>query len=124
MEKGDKMKFKKISQEELQNLIDSGEAKRVHFISPDKTLKPRGSLKKESIGLVILERLLSNFEHWSDPSYSDNPDIGALLYYLKDNLDSEVSAAWNEFLKMVNSNKSEEEMWKDFWERRDNELSM
>lgn len=124
MEKGVEMKFKKMSQEELEKLIKSGKAKKVHFIGPDRILKPRGSLKKESIGLVILERLLSNFEHWSNPSYSDNPDIGALLYHLKNNLDSEVSATWNEFLKMVNSNKSEQEMWRDFWERRDNEISM
>ena len=112
-----------ISKEKMDELIKSGKAKKVHFISPDMVLKPRGSMKKESIGLVILERLLSNFEHWSNPSYSDNPDIGALLYHLKNNLDSEVTATWNEFLKMINSGKSEQEMWKDFWARRDNETN-
>lgn len=115
------MKFKTMSKEELEELIKSGKAKQVHLIGCERTLKPRGSLQKESIGLVILERLISNYQHWSNPKYSDNPDIGALLYHLKNNLDSEVSAAWNEFLKMVNSNKSEEEMWKDFWNRRDEE---
>ena len=124
MEKGiNEMKTTNLSKEELQKLIDSGKARKVHLINADRILKPRGSLKKESIGLVILERLLSNFEHWNNPSYSDNPDVGALLYHLKNNLDSEVSAAWNEFLKMVNSNKSEKEIWKDFWDRRDNETN-
>jgi hypothetical protein len=120
MEKGvQRMKMKVIPKEELEKLIKSGKAKQVHLIGCGRTLKPRGSLKKESIGLTILERLLTNFEHWTNPKYSDNPDVGTLLSYLKSNLDSEVSAAWNEFLKMSNSNKSEEEMWKDFWERRD-----
>lgn len=118
------MKMKIIPKEEFDELIKSGKAKQVHFVGCDKTLKPRGSLQKESIGLTILERLLSNFEHWTNPKYSDNPDIGTLLYYLKNNLDLEVAAAWNEFLKMVNSNESEEDMWRHFWERRDNKLSM
>ena len=113
------MKF--IPTEEFEKLITEGKSKRVHLVGCDRALKPRGSLKKESIGLIILERLLSNFEHWTNPKYSDKPDIGVLLSYLKSNLDSEVQAAWNEFLKMANSNKSEEEMWRDFWKRRDNE---
>jgi len=115
------MKMTALSKEELEKLIASGKAKKVHLGSPRSALKPRGSLKKESIGLTILERLISVFQHWSGPSYSDNPDIGALIYHLKNNLDLEVAAAWNEFLKMVNSKKSEQEMWVDFWERRDDE---
>lgn len=119
------MKFKIIPKEELQDLIKSGKAKKIHLTGIENTLRPRGPLQKESIGLTILERLVSNYEFWSDPSYSDNPGIKEFLYYLKNNLDSEVSAAWSEFLKMISTseNTSMEEAWKLFWERRDNERS-
>ena len=110
-----------ISKEKMDELIKTGKAKKVHLSSVENTLRPRGPLQKESIDLLILERLISNFEHFTEPSYSDNPDVGTLLYQLKKNLDSGVSASWNEFLKMVNSGKTEQEMWNDFWERRDQE---
>jgi hypothetical protein len=122
MEKGDqKMKFVKMSKEEIEKLVSEGKLKQVHLSTLERILMPRGSLQKESIGMKILESLLNNHQHWTNPKYSDNPDVGALLFHLKKNLDSEVSRAWNEFLRMVNSGKSEEEMWKDFWDRRDEE---
>ena len=117
------MKFVNISKEELEELIKSGKAKQIHISSLERILMPRGSLQKESVGMKILEVLLNNYLHWTDPKYSDNPDVGALLFNLKKNLDSEVLRAWNEFLRMANSGKTEEEMWKDFWDRRDEERS-
>jgi len=110
-----------ISKEELEKLIKTGKAKKVHISPIERVLQVRGPLQKESIDLLILERLISNYEHLTEPSYSDNPDIGALLFHLKKNLDLGVSAAWNEFLKMINSGKTESEMWNDFWSRRDEE---
>jgi hypothetical protein len=98
------MNITNMSHEELEKLIKEGKAKLVHcFITVEDVLKPRGSMEKESLGLYILERLEANFEHWTNPKYSDNPDIGSLLFHLKSNLDSECQAAWNEFLKKVNS---------------------
>ena len=97
------MKITKMSKEEMDELIKSGRAKKVHWGSCEDVLMPRGSMEKESIGLSVLERLESIFESYTDPSYSDNPDIGTLLFHLKSNLDSECQKAWNEFLKRVNS---------------------
>lgn len=99
------MKLVKLTKEEIEQLMKEGKLKQVHLGSVEHILKPRGSMKKESIGLYILERLEANFEHWSNPKYSDNPDLGALLFHLKSNLDSECHTAWNRFLKQVNSKK-------------------
>jgi len=97
------IKITKLSKADFERLKKEGRIEKVHFIDPKFILKPRGSMKKESLGLYIFDRLQCAYESWSDPSYSDNPDIGSLLFHLKENLESECQVAWNEFLKMVNS---------------------
>ena len=76
-----------------------GGAIRIHLYSYRNVLKPRGSMEKESLGLVIYERLVSTFDDWSNPNYGDNPKPDELLKQLRKNLLSEVEAAWDKFIK-------------------------
>ena len=39
---------------------------RIHLYPCRNVLKPRGSMKKESLGLVIYDRLISTFEDWEN----------------------------------------------------------
>ncbi len=102
------MKILNLSKEEIEKLKKEGRLRQVHLGSVESVLKPRGSMEKESLGLYIFERLQANFEHWTNPKYSDNPDLGALLFHLKSNLDSECQAAWSKLLKQINSEKKNE----------------
>ena len=79
------------------NPIPDG-AIRIHIYPFRNVLKPRGSMEKESLGLVIYERLTSNFEDWSNQKYGDNPKPDELLRQLRKNLLSEVEAAWDKFI--------------------------
>lgn len=47
------------------NSIPDG-AIRIHLYPCRNVLKPRGSMKKESLGLVIYDRLISTFEDWEN----------------------------------------------------------
>ena len=79
------------------NSIPDG-AIRIHLYSYRNVLRPRGSMEKESLGLVIYERLTSTYEDWSDQKYGDNPRPDELLRQLRKNLLSEVEAAWDKFI--------------------------
>ena len=79
------------------NSIPKG-AIRIHLYSYRNVLKPRGSMKKESLGLEIYERLTSIFEDWSNPNYGDNPEPDELIRQLRKNLMSEVEAAREKFI--------------------------
>lgn len=74
---------------------------RVHLYPYQNVLRPRGSTEKESLGLDIYKRLLSTYEHWTDPKYGDNPKRAELVKQLKTNLNDEVQAAWNQFVKNI-----------------------
>ncbi|OQX93187.1 MAG: hypothetical protein B6I17_03880 [Tenericutes bacterium 4572_104] len=100
------MKISKLSKEEVERLQKEGKLRQIHFYPVEDVLKPRGSMEKESVGMYLLEKLEGNFDHWSDPKYADNPDIGSLLFHLKSNLDSECQAAWNIFLQKLNNKPS------------------
>jgi len=71
---------------------------RIHLYPYRNVLKPRGSMKKESLGLVIYERLTDTYEDWTDPDHGDNPSKDELLKQLRKNLLSEVEAAWDKFI--------------------------
>jgi hypothetical protein len=73
-----------ISKEEAEELVASGTAIRVHLYNYKNVLRPRGSMKKESLGDYILERLLSYYEDWTDKKYGDNPKETSLLQFLQD----------------------------------------
>ena len=60
-------------------------------------------MKKESIGVTILERLEGAYESWTDPKMGDIPDESALIEILKQNLQQEVDGAWEEFIKRISS---------------------
>ena len=79
------------------NPIPDG-AIRIHIYPFRNVLKPRGSMKKESLGLAIYERLVSTFEDWSNLEYGDNPSEEELLKQLRKNLLSEVEVAWDKFI--------------------------
>lgn len=81
----------------IANNIPKG-AVQIHLYNLSNVLRPRGHMKKESIGLTVLERLLSTHESWTDPKMGDNPDESALLEILKQNLQQEVEGAWKEFI--------------------------
>jgi hypothetical protein len=78
------------------NSIPEG-AIRIHLYPYKNILKPRGSMKKESLGLAIHERLTNIWEHWTDPDYGDNPSEDLLMKRLRKNLLDEVEAAWSKF---------------------------
>ena len=71
---------------------------KIHLYTLKNLLRPRGTMKKESLGLVIYERITSTFESWSDPEYGDNPEPSLLIKQLKKNLMEEVDAAWERFI--------------------------
>ena len=97
------MTFRRLTKEEakdLQGKIDRGEIKEVHLYNPENILRPRGGvLQKESLGLTILEKLISYYESWTDPRYEDNPDENELLRIMQRNLSQEVEAAWDAFME-------------------------
>lgn len=78
-------------------------AVQVHLYALSNVLRPRGHMKKESIGVTILERLEGAYESWTDPKMGDNPHESALLEFLKQNLQQEVDGAWEEFIKRISS---------------------
>lgn len=103
------MKFKKMTAEEetiMLAKIQAGQLKQVHLFSSDNLLMPRGSMEKESIGLDILERLTSSYEHWTDPQYADNPEKAEVLEILYRNLMNETCSAWEAFVESVGAPKN------------------
>jgi hypothetical protein len=74
-------------------------AVRVHLYNPRNVLMPRGSMKKESIGPYLLDRLKDGFEDWTDPKYGDNPVLSDLIKCLHKNLMGEVEQAWLAFVE-------------------------
>lgn len=76
-------------------------AVKVHLYDYHNVLRPRGSMEKESLSLSLYERLVSAFEHWTDPNYGDNPKKEELVEGLKDNLREEVETAWRQFLVTI-----------------------
>ncbi len=79
------------------NSIPDG-AIRIHLYPYRNVFKPRGSMEKESLGLVIYERLTATCDNWTNPDYGDNPSAEELLTLLRKNLLSEVEAAWDKFI--------------------------
>ena len=95
-----KVKFRKVDK-----IPDN--AIRVHLYEFSNVLRPRGHMEKESIGVTILERLISSYEMWTDPKYGDNPDTTTLLKLLQRNMKEEMDGAWREFIKRINTNRKE-----------------
>jgi len=83
------------------------DAFRIHMYDPKNVLMPRGSMKKESIAIYILEHLKNEYETWTDKKYGDNPPLPDLIKYLYTNLMGEVKQAWLEFIKSAMSGLTE-----------------
>ncbi len=77
------------------------DAMRMHLYDSKDVLMPRGSMKKESIGPYLLERLTSSFESWTDDKYGDNPTVPDLIKYLHSNFMGEVEQAWLGFMEAI-----------------------
>ena len=103
LKKGMTMKITNMSKEQIEELIASGKATRCHLYDPSNVLRPRGHMQKESIGEYILDRLLGNYESWTDEKYGDNPDQSTLIKLLLTNLKEEVDGAFREFIKRINT---------------------
>lgn len=73
----------------------------IHLYNYKDVLRPRGHMKKESIGIYILERLKTYYESWTDEKYGDNPPRENLMNQLRSNLDDEMAGAWREFLEWI-----------------------
>jgi len=84
-------------------------AVRVHLYNPKNVLMPRGSMKKESIAIYILDHLLSGYEGWTDKKYGDNPPLPTLIKYLYKNLMGEIEQAWLAFIESTLSGLTEKE---------------
>jgi len=82
-------------------------AVRVHLYNPKNVLMPRGSMKKESIAIYILDHLMSGYESWTDKEYGDNPPLPDLIKYLYTNLMGEVEQAWISFIDSALSGLTE-----------------
>ena len=82
-------------------------AVRVHLYNSKNVLMPRGSMKKESIAIYILEHLKSGYEDWTDSKYGDNPPLPDLIKYLYTNLMGEVEQAWLAFIESALSGLTE-----------------
>lgn len=73
-------------------------AVQVHLYPVEDVLRPRGDfLAKEGLGSTILERLESEWEHWTDPKYGDNPNQERLRDLITENVLMAVTAALVEF---------------------------
>jgi hypothetical protein len=70
---------------------------KIHLLNYKDILKPRGSMKKESLGLYIKEKMTSNYEHFTNPEYGDNPDVEDLIHQLGVNAITEVMEAIRQF---------------------------
>ena len=94
-----------MTAKKLHDGLKDGSIKLIHLSKWENVLMPRGSMKKESIGVYILERLKGSYEGWTDPEYGDNPSEADLMLQLHKNLVSEAAEAWGEFVQWVEERK-------------------
>ena len=85
-------------------------AVRVHLYDWKNILHPRGSWKKESFGPPLLEKLTSEFDHWTDPKYGDNPPVNQLVDRILFNLSSELGIVREEFIRYAKNQIKEKNL--------------
>lgn len=90
-----------IDKTELEKKVASGEAKKVHLYNFTNILRPRGHMKKESIGVYVQEQLSAYYESWTHKGYGDNPSPSEVLEMLEKNLIEEIDGAWKLFNKSL-----------------------
>jgi len=99
------------------NLKLSDKAVQIHLYEFSNVLRPRGHMKKESIGVDILDRLMGAYESWTDKKYGDNPDTTTLLKLLRRNMEEEMEGAWKEFIDELDIGVDEDMISKDMIKR-------
>ena len=89
-----------FTEEEILEAIKEGRAQLVHLYDYKDMLRPRGSMKKESLSQYICDKLMDVFSTWNDPKFADSiTDERELIYLIQENLHEEVEIATQEFLK-------------------------
>ena len=83
-------------------------ANQIHLYNVYDVLRPRGHMKKESIGVSVKEDLESAFNSWTDNKYSDRVDPKLCLDILLKNLEEEINGAFHSFVKSVEKEHPEE----------------
>lgn len=73
----------------------------IHLYHWHNVLRPRGSMKKESVGNYLYERLIDTFDVWTDDKYGDNPEVHELVKQLEINLKYEVNVALKAFRERI-----------------------
>ena len=76
-------------------------ASQLHLYNVQDILRPRGHMKKESIGILVKESLESAFNSWTDKQYSDRVHPLFCLSILLKNLEEEINGAFDSFVKSV-----------------------
>jgi len=76
-------------------------AVRVHLYNVENVLRPRGHMKKESVGVYVKDSLDGAYESWTDPKYGDTIDPKVLLKLIHQNLMEEINGAFGQFLGEV-----------------------
>lgn len=95
------MKLKKLSSADetlLLAKIKAGMIKQIHLIGHKTIFKPRGSMKKNSLGEYLFEKLNDHFDCYTDPKFEGNPELDDLLQTMYTNMLLEVTAAWSKFI--------------------------
>jgi hypothetical protein len=78
----------------------------IHLYHFPNVLRPRGTLKKESLSLSIYEKLQSYFEDWTDEKYGDSKPTKEVINQLRQNLLEETTNAFDKFLEgLIKQNK-------------------
>jgi len=72
-------------------------ARRVHLYRVENVLRPRGPLRKESLSLTVLEKMVSAFQEWTDPEYGDSLEPSEAMDRIVENAREEVETAVQQF---------------------------
>ena len=83
-------------------------ANQIHLYDIQNILRPRGHMKKESIGILVKESLEGAFDSWTDKQYSDRVHPTFCLTILLKNLEEEINGAFDSFVKSVEKKYPEE----------------
>lgn len=77
------------------------DAKQMHLYRIHNALRPRGSMRKQSLSLQVYEKLVDLFQTWTDQKYGDSlPQNEAAEIILK-NLSQQIDIARRQFLRQV-----------------------
>lgn len=82
-------------------------AVQVHLYNVENILKPRGSMKKESLSAYIHDKLTSVYDSWTDEKYGDKVESVELLHLIRENLMSEVQAAFGKLINDIGEENPE-----------------